>query len=204
VPGTAAPGHLAVLTSDDAGGPPLTATTFCRDSEWFVSERTGNASDTPFLIPFDPPLPLSVSVERFIPTVPHDAPALLVERDDLGSASLFELFNAGGGSVEPVVLVPAESPILFLRAASLIDGAGFSCSPEPGSSGDEAIRQFEWYIVNPTTLKTTSTGKILGNPAVFLQTTIYTARSAGTFAATTLPIAETAYRSVEALDADSC
>jgi hypothetical protein len=182
----------------------LTASTFCRSSTWYVSERMAGATTvdaTPFRVPDDPPIPPSVSAERFVPVVRGALPAVLVQREQFGNASLYELFTVAGRSVEPMSLTPGGSPALFLKATSLLEGAGFECSDAPSG---EVIRQYEWYIENPTTLQTGAHGEVIGNPAVFLQTTVYTANSPDTFLSATLPTVSIGYRAAAAFDQDAC
>ncbi len=66
------------------------------------------------------------------------------------------------------------------------------------------IRQYDWYIVDPTTLQTGARGQVVGDPAVYLQTTIYTASSSSTFSGTTDPIVTVGYRSVIPLTNEVC
>ena len=98
-------------------------------------------------------------------------------------------------------LVPGRSPVLLLKASSQTDGAGFTCSSSPSG---EVIRQFEWYIINATTLRTTAQGDILGDPEVYLETTIYTAVSPDTFSSSTDAIVPVGYTTVENVSSESC
>lgn len=189
-------------------GPAVTATTFCRGSAWFVSEhvseRTSDRTTVvarPFRVPDDPPIPASVTVEQFVPLRTGTLPAVLVEREQFATASLYELFTLVGHNVEPMLLSPGGSPVLLLRASSELQGAGFRCYDAPSGT---VIRQYEWYVVNPTTLETTADGQVLGDPAVFFQTTVYTVSSADTFTAATLTTATRGYQSAEKLSDSSC
>jgi hypothetical protein len=66
------------------------------------------------------------------------------------------------------------------------------------------IDQYQWYVVNPTTLKTNARGDVIGDPEVFFETTEYNASSAHSFTATTLPIVTKGYSSAEKLSNTSC
>jgi hypothetical protein len=195
----------SVRTLDEAGRPPLTASTFCRHSSWYVWERIGPTIAKPFVLPDDPPIPPSVVVTRFLNILSGSLPSVLVERERFGNASLYELLTIHSSSndpdVAPVALVPGGSPILLLSGSSLLEGSGFSCS---GQSADEVIRQYNWYIVDPTDMQTGAHGQVLGNPAVYLQTTVYTASSASTFSGITDPIVTVGYRSVVPLTNEVC
>jgi hypothetical protein len=195
----------SVRTVDEPGRPALTASTFCRHSSWYVWERIGPTIAKPFVLPDDPPIPPSVVVSRFVNMVPGSLPAALVERERFGNASLYELLTVDtstrSSAVAPVALIPGRSPILLLSGSSLLEGSGFSCTDQ--SSG-EVISQYDWYIVNPTTLQTDARGQVIGDPAVYLQTTVYTATSSNTFSATTDPIVTEGYRSVLALTSEVC
>ena len=186
----------------------VTATTFCRGSAWYVSEHVSEGSSTestvvvkPFRVPDDPPIPAAVTVKRFLSLRTGALPAALVEREQFTSASLYELFTLVGRNVEPMLLSPGGSPVLLLRASSELQGAGFQCSY---AASGTVIRQYEWYVVNPTTLETNPDGKVLGDPAVFFQTTVYTVNSADTFIAATLTTATRDYVSAENLSNNSC
>lgn len=183
------------------GLPDLVATTFCRDSSWYVSERIASLVAKPFRIPYDPPIPASVAVDRFVPVVPGGVPAVLVRLEDYGTAGLYELFTAGGDGVQPAQLSPGASPIMLLRSTGLLQGAGFSCTWSPTG---EIIRQYQWYVINPTTLKTSHSGKILGDPGVFLQTTVYAGVSRGSFSSTSLTIVQEGYDQVASYTGESC
>ena len=198
----------SVLSTDASGGTELTASTFCRHSRWYVSARLGTTTAKAFVLPDDPPIPPSVIVSRFVDILPGSLPGILVDRDDFGNASLYELLSVRpsrldpkGPEVEPVALAPGASPILLLKGASLLQGSGFTCNEQ--SSG-EVIRQYQWYIVNPTTVQTNPSGQVTGNPAVFLQTTVYSAVSPGAFTDRTLPIATQSYRSVQSFTGQAC
>lgn len=199
--GGSAPRGIPQLTSLESGVPQVTATTFCRNSSWYVSLRVGTRISAPFEVPDDPPIPPFVTVQRFVTLRAGSIPAVLVQRDEFGSASIYELFTSTGPDVAPVRLVPGGSPVLLLKASSLLEGAGFTCAPSP--SGD-VIRQYEWYIVNPTTLRLSAQGSILGDPEVYLETTVYNAASPGTFTSTTDPIVPVGYTTVANLSSDSC
>jgi hypothetical protein len=195
----------SVRTVDEPGRPALTASTFCRHSSWYVWERIGPTIARPFVLPDDPPIPPSVVVSRFVDMVPGSLPAVLVERERFGNASLYELLtvptSTAGSAVAPVALIPGRSPILLLSGSSLLEGSGFSCTEQ--TSG-EVISQYDWYIVNPTTLQTDARGQVIGDPAVYLQTTVYTATSGNTFSGTTDPIVTQGYQSVVALTSEVC
>jgi hypothetical protein len=185
-------------------GSVLYATTFCRASAWYVSERTTGATSlvaNPFRVPDDPPIPASVVVERFVSLGSARLPAVLVRREQFTSASLYELFTLVGRNVEPMTLSPGGSPVLLLSASSLLQGAGFSCS---ATLSGEVIRQYEWYVVNPTTFETTTRGKVVGDPSVFLQETVYTVDSAHTFTSETLTTAMRGYLSAQRLSDTVC
>ena len=178
--------------------------TFCRSSTWYVSEKISGASTVnaaPFRVPEDPPIPTAVTAQRFIPLGGLALPAALVLRERFAGASIYEMFTVVGDKVEPMVLSPGSSPMLFLHASYELQGAGFSCSE---TSSSEVIRQYQWYVVNPTTLKTDSRGDVTGDPEVFFETTEYDANSANTFTTTTLPIVTRGYRSAEMLSRGSC
>ena len=149
----------------------MTATTFCRSSSWYVSERVGSRVSQPFKVPDDPPIPPSVTVQRFVTLRAGSIPAVLVQREEFGSASIYELFTTAGTTVSPVRLLPGGSPVLLLKASSLLQGAGFTCT---ASASGEVIDQYEWSIINPTTMQTTAQGNILGDPEAYLETTVYT------------------------------
>ncbi len=200
-PGGRAPKGVPELTSSEPGQPRVTATTFCRSSSWYVSFRVGARTPEPFEVPDDPPIPPHVTVRRLLTIRAGDIPAALVEREVFGSASLYELFTSNGNDVTPVVLVPGDSPVLLLQSDALLDGAGFTCTP---SASGEVIRQYEWYIVNPLTMRTDARGDIEGDPEVFLETTIYSAASERTFTSTTDAIATIGYRNVESFSGDTC
>jgi hypothetical protein len=106
-----------------------------------------------------------------------------------------------GRNVEPMTLSPGGSPVLLLSASSLLQGAGFSCS---ATLSGEVIRQYEWYVVNPTTFETTTGGKVVGDPSVFLQETVYTVDSAHTFTSETLTTAMRGYLSAQRLNDTVC
>lgn len=191
------------LRSKEAGSI-VFASTFCRESTWYVSERATGFSTfvaKPFQVPDDPPIPASVTVERFVPLGRALLPAVLVEREVFPGASLYELFTLVGRNVEPMLLSPGGSPVLLLRASSQLQGAGFWCSETPSG---EVIRQYEWYVVNPTTLETTPDGKVLGDPSVFFQTTVYTVDSADRFTDLTLATTTRGYMSAKKLSDNSC
>ncbi|MGO9343043.1 MAG: hypothetical protein ACLP6E_11065 [Acidimicrobiales bacterium] len=200
-PGGRAPRGVPELTSSEPGIPQVTATTFCRGSNWYVSFRVGARTSEPFEVPDDPPIPPHVTVQRFVTVGPGNIPAALVERESFGSASIYELFTSTGNHVAPVLLVPGDSPVLLLQSDELLDGAGFTCTP---SASGEVIRQYEWYIINPLTLRTTARGDIEGDPEVYLETTIYTAVSARTFTSSTDAIVATGYTTVESFSGDTC
>jgi hypothetical protein len=183
------------------GLPDLVATTLCEDSNWYVSERIGSLVAKSSRIPYDPPIPTSVEVDRFIPVVPSGIPAVLVRLEDYGSASLYELFTAVGSDVQPAELSPGGSPIILLKSTGLFQGAGFRCNSSPFG---EVIRQYQWYVINTTTLKMSQSGKVLGDPGVFLQTTVYTAASDAAFSSTTLKIVQKGYDQVSSYTGDSC
>jgi hypothetical protein len=189
------------ITYTLGGLPPLVAGTSCEGSSWYVTERIGSLVARPFRIPYDPPVPASVVAESFVTINKSAVPAVMVRLEDFGDATLYELYTVSGGAVEPVALVPGSSPMLLLRSSTLLQGAGFTCSV---SATGEVVRQYEWYVINPTTLKTSSTGKVLGDPGVFLQTTIYTADSATSYSSTTLAIVQVGYDRVEPYAGDSC
>jgi hypothetical protein len=199
-------GHQAGTRQLTTGqrGSVLYATTFCRASAWYVSEGMVAESPliaNPFRVPDDPPIPASVEVVRFVSLGPARLPAVLVRREQFSSASLYELFTLGGRSVVPMTLSPGGSPVLLLSSSSLLQGAGFSCS---ATLSGEVIRQYEWYVVNPTTLETTTGGKVVGDPSVFLQETVYTVDSAHTFTSETLTTAMRGYLSAQRLSDISC
>jgi len=196
-----APVGIPELTSSGSGTPPVTATTFCRDSSWYVAERIGERASRPFQVPVDPPIPPSVTVQGFVPVLAGSIPAILVQRDNFGSAQLYELFTSSGARVDPVHLVPGRSPVLLLKASSQTQGAGFTCTSTPSG---EVIRQYEWYIINTTTLRTTAQGSILGDPEVYLETTVYTAASASTFTSSTDAIVPVGYTTVVNVSSESC
>jgi hypothetical protein len=200
-PSGRAPKGIPELTSSESGQPRVTATTFCRSSSWYVSFRVGARTPEPFEVPDDPPIPPHVTVLRLVTIRAGDIPAALVEREDFGSASLYELFTSAGKDVTPVVLVPGDSPVLLLQSDEQLDGAGFTCTP---SASGEVIRQYEWYIVNPLTMRTSARGDIEGDPEVFLETTVYSAASDRTFTSTTDAIATTGYQNVESFSGDTC
>jgi hypothetical protein len=182
----------------------LLADAFCRGSTWYVSERISAKTSTvavPFRVPDDPPIPTAVTAERFVPLGGSRLPAALVLREQYPGASLYEMFTVVGRYVQPIVLSPGGSSALFLRASYQLQGAGFSCSM---TSSGEVIRQYQWYVVNPTTLKTNSRGDVLGNPEVFFEETEYHASSAHSFTSTTLPIVTQGYRSAEKLSNSTC
>jgi hypothetical protein len=192
-----------LLTTGQRGSV-LYATTFCRASAWYVSERVVGATSlvaNPFRVPDDPPIPASVIAERFVPLGSARLPAVLVRREQFSSAALYELFTLVGRNVEPMTLSPGGSPVLLLSASSLLQGAGFSCS---AALSGEVIRQYEWYVVNPTTLETTPGGTVVGDPQVFLQETVYTVDSAHTFTSETLTTTMRGYISVQRLSDISC
>lgn len=198
----------SVLSTEASGRTELTASTFCRHSRWYVWAKLGSTTAKAFVLPDDPPIPPSVVVSRFVNILRGSLPGILVDRDDFGNASLYELLavrpsklDPQASQVEPVALAPGGSPILLLRGASLLQGSGFSCTEQPSG---EVIRQYQWYIVNPTTVQTNSSGQVSGNPAVFLETTVYSAVSPGSFTDTTLPIATQGYRSVQSLTGETC
>jgi hypothetical protein len=179
----------------------VTATTFCRNSSWYVSLRVGTRVSAPFEVPDDPPIPPFVTVRRFVTLFSGSIPAVLVQRDEFGSASIYELFTSTGVHVAPVRLLPGGSPVLLLKASSLLDGAGFTCT---FSSSGEVIRQYEWYIINATTLKTSAQGDILGDPEAYLETTVYKAASPDAFTSTTDTIVPVGYTTVANVSSDSC
>jgi hypothetical protein len=189
------------LTSSEPGLPSVTATTFCDDSNWYLSESVDGVAAKAFRVPDDPPIPPAVPVERFIPLRTGDLPAVLVLCDDLGSAQLYELFTLSGKMVDPLNIVPGSSPVLLVRSSSVLQGSGFTCTTTPSG---EQISQYEWYVVNPTTLKTGSQGEILGDPAVFLQTTVYSATGSDSVKSSTLPIAQVGYTSVRDVGTEAC
>ena len=192
------------LISSSQHGLVLLADTFCRDSTWYVSARISgriSVDAVAFRVPDDPPVPTAVTAERFIPLGGSTLPAALVLREPFPGASLYELFTVVGRYVEPMVLSPGSSPVLLLSASYQLQGAGFSCS-DTGSR--EVISQYQWYVVNPTTLRTNARGDVLGNPEVFFETTEYDANSAHSFTATTLPIVTKGYASARKLSDDSC
>ena len=199
--GGRAPRGIPELTSSASGVPPVTATTYCRDSSWYVAERIGNRASRPFEVPVDPPIPPSVTVQRFVTLFAGSIPAILVQRDNFGSAQIYELFTSSGARVDPVHLVPGGSPVLLLRASSETQGAGFTCTSSPSG---EVIRQYEWYIINATTLRLTAQGDILGDPEVYLETTVYTAVSPDTFTSSTDTIVPVGYTTVENVGSESC
>jgi hypothetical protein len=166
-----------------------------------VSERVGKVSEKPFPVPDDPPIPPAVLVDRFVHVRPGSLPAVLIQRDDFGDAFLYELVTTVGSNVEPVTLVPGGSPLLLLSGSSMYQGSGFGCS---ASSGGEVISQYDWYVVDPTDTKTAPDGSLLGDPAVYLQTTVYTASSSSSFSSSTLPIVTVGYKSVKALTGETC
>src|SRR5580692_5519486 len=84
--GSAAASATPQLTSKEAGSPPVTASTFCKVSSWYVAENLGALVAEPFRIPDDPPIPASVPVVGFVPVLPGTIPAALVRRDNFGSA----------------------------------------------------------------------------------------------------------------------
>jgi hypothetical protein len=190
--------------SSSQHGEVLLTDTFCRDSTWYVSARiSGRISvvAVPFRVPDDPPVPTAVTADRFISLGGATLPAALVLREQFPGASLYELFTVVGRYVEPMVLSPGSSPVLLLKASYELQGAGFSCS-DTGSG--EVIDQYQWYVVNPTTLKTNARGDVIGDPEVFFETTEYNASSAHSFTATTLPIVTKGYSSAEKLSNTSC
>jgi hypothetical protein len=140
-------------------------------------------------------------VNRFVHVRAGSLPAVLIQRDDFGNASLYELVTTIGSNVVPVTLVPGGSPLLLLSGSSLYQGSGFGC--DEGKAG-EVITQYDWYVVDPTDTKTSPVGSISGDPAVYLQTTVYTARSASTFSIDTLPIDTVGYGSVKGLTDLTC
>jgi hypothetical protein len=91
--------------------------------------------------------------------------------------------------------------VLLLQDASQLEGAGFTCTTTPAG---EVISQYEWYVVNPTTFRTDVRGDVLGDPEVFLQSTIYSATSSETFTSATLPIVAQGYKAAVSLDDDAC
>jgi len=200
-PGSKQVSSIPALTAKQAGSAAVTATTFCRSSSWYVSESLGAIEAAPFRVPDDPPIPALVPVEGFVPVIPRSVPAVLVRRDKFPNAALYEMFTLAGSGVVPVAIAPGGSPVLLLKAASQLQGAGFTCTP---TRSGEVIRQYEWYVVDPTTLETSSTGAVVGNPAVYLETTIYTAQTDGTFSSNTLAIAQLGYNFAESLVDDSC
>jgi len=200
--GGRAPRGIPELTSPAATGiPQVTAVTFCRGSHWYVSLRAGAHTSAPFQVPDDPPIPPFVTVQSFVTLRGGSTPAVLVEREEFGSVAIYELFTSTRARVTPVPLVPGQSPVLLLKASSTLDGAGFTCTP---SASGEVIRQYSWYIINPLTMRTTAQGSILGDPEVYLETTVYTAVSPQTFTSTTDPIIPTGYTTVKGFDGDSC
>ena len=200
--GGRAPRGIPELTSPAATGiPQVTAVTFCRGSHWYVSLRVGAHTSAPFEVPDDPPIPPFVTVQSFVTLRGGSTPAVLVEREEFGSVAIYELFTSTRARVTPVPLVPGQSPVLLLKASSTLDGAGFTCTP---SASGEVIRQYSWYIINPLTMRTTAQGSILGDPEVYLETTVYTAVSPQTFTSTTDPIIPTGYTTVKGFDGDSC
>jgi hypothetical protein len=200
--GGRAPLGIPELTSPPGPGiPQVTATTFCRSTRWYVSLRVGTRTSAPFAVPDDPPIPPFVTVRRFVTLRAGGMPAVLVEREEFGSATIYELFTSESSRVAPVLLVPGRSPVLLLKASSLLDGAGFTCTP---SASGEVIRQYSWYIINPLTLRTTAQGDISGDPEVYLETTVYSAASSQTFTSTTDTIVPTGYRTVASFAGDSC
>ncbi len=166
-----------------------------------MSLRVGSRVAKPFEVPDDPPIPPFVTVRRFVTIRAGSVPAVLVQREEFGSASIYELFTSTGARIAPVLLVPGGSPVLLLEASSLLDGAGFTCTP---SASGEVITQYSWNIVDSLTMRTNAQGDILGDPEVYLETTVYTAASPRTFTSVTDEIDTTGYTSVEDLTGDSC
>ena len=166
-----------------------------------MSERVGTVSEKPFVVPLDPPIPDAVLVNRFVQTRSGSLPAVLIQRENFGDASLYELVTTVGYSVEPVTLVPGGSPLLLLTDSSTYEGSGFACTT---TASGETITQYDWYVVDPTDTRTDADGALVGDPAVYLQTTVYTASSAWSFSSDTLPIETVEYSSVRALTDLTC
>ena len=169
-----------------------------------LGKGRASVSERPFPVPDDPPIPPAVLVDRFVHVRSGSLPAVLIQRDDFGDASLYELVTAVGPSVEPVTLVPGGSPLLLLSGSSLYQGSGFSCSAGSDGSPDEVITQYDWYVVDPTDTTTAPDGSLAGDPAVYLQTTTYSASSSSTFISNTLPISTVGYTSIRTLTGETC
>lgn len=189
------------LTSDVVGTPTVTATTYCKNAEWYVSESFGRFLTTPFLVPDDPPIPPRVTVSKFVPLGGRYVPAALVDRETFAGGALYELLTVAEDATQPLVIVPGGSPVLLLQDSQPLQGAGFTCRV---TGAGAQVRQYEWYAVDPLKVQTTASGSVVGDPAVFLETTVYTVVSGDAVSSNTLAIAQTGYRQVLGYDADSC